>query len=101
MHRLMAADTVRRKLEQAFYADCGVSGGEDTDSKFLILGSYRGSQFLSIGYIERMIVAGFEPSEGSTGDRYGNASVGPINKQAAQGRGNPQTPQLATIAAVA
>jgi len=41
--------------------------------------SGRGSQYLSIGYTERLAEAGIEPSVGSVGDSCVNALAEPIN----------------------
>jgi putative transposase len=45
----------------------------------LIHHSYRGSQYLSIRYTERLAEAGIEPSVGSKGDSYDNALAETIN----------------------
>ncbi len=41
--------------------------------------SYRGSQYVSIKYTERLAEAGIEPSVGSVGDSYDNAFAETIN----------------------
>ena len=45
----------------------------------LIHYSDRGSQYLSIGYVDRLAEAGIDPSVGSVGDSYGNALAENIN----------------------
>ena len=40
---------------------------------------YRGSQYVSIRYTERLAEAGIEPSVGSRGDSYDNALAETIN----------------------
>jgi putative transposase len=45
----------------------------------LIHHSDRGGQYLSIRYTERLAEAGIEPSEGSAGDSYDNATAETIN----------------------
>lgn len=45
----------------------------------LVHHSDRGSQYVSIRYIERLAVAGIEPSVGSRGDSYDNALAETIN----------------------
>jgi len=54
-------------LEQAIWARL------DTDPTGLVHHSDRGSQYLSIGYTDRLVEAGIEPSVGSVGDSYDNA----------------------------
>src|SRR3546814_12683439 len=55
----------------------------------LIHHSCRGSQYVSIGYTERLAEAGIEPFVGSVGDSYD--SVGRDNQWTLQGRGDPPT----------
>src|SRR3546814_5700438 len=55
----------------------------------LIHHSCRGSQYVSIGYTERLAEAGIEPFVGSVGDSYD--SVGRDNHWTLQGRGDPPT----------
>jgi len=45
----------------------------------LVHHSDRGSQYVSIKYTERLAEAGIEPSVGSVGDSYDNASAETIN----------------------
>ncbi|BEQ13882.1 hypothetical protein FAK_09480 [Desulfoferula mesophila] len=52
-------------LEQALWARGDIEG--------LVHHSDRGSQYLSIGYTERLAEAGVEPSVGSVGNSYDNA----------------------------
>jgi len=61
----LRTDLALDALEQALYAR------PDTDH--LIHHSYRGVQYLSIRYTERLAEAGIEPSVGSVGDSYDNA----------------------------
>src|SRR3546814_18997122 len=55
----------------------------------LIHHSCRGSQYVSIGYTERLAEAGIEPFVGSVGDSYDR--VGRDNQWTLQGRGDPRT----------
>jgi transposase InsO family protein len=61
----LKTDLVLDALEQALYARTGTEG--------LVHHSYRGSQYLSIRYTERLAEAGIESSVGSVGDSYDNA----------------------------
>ena len=69
----MRTDFVLDALEQALYD----RQPERTDG--LIHHSDRGSQYVSIRYSERLAEAGIEPSVGSRGDSYENASAETIN----------------------
>ena len=60
-------------LEQALADRRPVHGGG------LVHHSDRGVQYVSIRYTERLAEAGIEPSVGSVGDSYDNASAGSIN----------------------
>ena len=60
-------------LEQALYARRPEREGA------LVHHSYRGSQYVSIRYSERLAEPGIEPSVGSTGDSYDNALAETIN----------------------
>ena len=64
--RSMRTDFVLDALEQALYA----RKPELADA--LVHHSYRGSQYVSIRYTERLAEAGIEPSVGSKGDSYEN-----------------------------
>ena len=61
----MKAELVPDALERALW--------ERNDPEGLIYRSDRGSEYLSIGYVERLAGAGIEPSVGSCGDSYENA----------------------------
>ena len=69
----MHTDFVLDALEQAL---CERQSGRDGE---LIHHSDRGSQNVSIRYSERLTEAGTEPSVGSKGDSYGNATAEAIN----------------------
>lgn len=69
----MHTDFVLDALEQALY-----SRQPERDSS-LIHHSDRGSQYVSIRYIERLAEAGIEPSVGSKGDSYDSALAETIN----------------------
>ncbi len=71
--RTAHASFVLVALEQALHERRPVQGGE------LVHHSDRGSQYLSIRYIERLADAGVEPSVGSVGDSYDNALAETIN----------------------
>jgi transposase InsO family protein len=60
-------------LEQALHDRRPVSGSG------LVHHSYRGVQYVSIKYTERLAEAGLEPSVGSVGDSYDNALAETIN----------------------
>ena len=74
----MHTDFVLDALEQALYAR------QPEQSDALVHHSDRGSQYISIRYTERLAQAGIEPSVGSRGDSYDNAS-----QWAVQGRADP------------
>jgi len=63
--RSMTTDLVLDALEQARWSRAAPAG--------LVYHSDRGSQYLSIGYSERLAEVGVEPSVGSIGDSYDNA----------------------------
>jgi transposase InsO family protein len=69
----MTTDFVLDALEQALHAR-----QPERDSS-LVHHSYRGSQYVSIRYSERLAEAGVEPSVGSKGDSYDNALAETIN----------------------
>lgn len=69
----MKTNFVLDVLEQALYASQSHRAGG------LIHHSDRGSQYVSIRYTERLAEAGIEPSVGSKGDSYDNASAETIN----------------------
>jgi len=69
----MHTDFVLDALEQALWARQPEREGA------LIHHSYRGSQYISIRYSERLAEAGIEPSVGSKGDSYDNALAETIN----------------------
>ncbi|MER8868303.1 IS3 family transposase [Mesorhizobium sp. M0751] len=71
--RTAHASFVLDALEQALHDRRPVQGGG------LIHHSDRGSQYVSIRYIERLAEAGVEPSVGSVGDSYDNALAETIN----------------------
>ena len=54
--------------EQAIYDRCGAVVSDN-----LMHHNDRGSQYLAIGYTDRLTEAGIEPSVGSRGDSYDNA----------------------------
>ncbi len=64
----MQTDFVLDALEQAIHAR------QPGKSERLVHHSDRGSQYVSIRYTERLAQAGIEPSVGSRGDSYDNAS---------------------------
>src|SRR5262245_45680445 len=63
----LRTDFVLDALEQAIYDRRGAGVNE------LVHHSDRGTQYLSIGYTDRLSEAGIEPSVGSRGDSYDNA----------------------------
>ena len=69
----MTTDFVLDALQQALYA------GQPERESSLVHHSDRGSQYVSIRYIERLAEAGVEPSVGSKGDSYDNALAETIN----------------------
>ena len=69
----MQTDFVLDALEQALYAR------QPEQSDGLVHHSDRGSQYLSIRYIDRVAQAGIEPSVGSRGDSYDNALAESVN----------------------
>lgn len=71
--RTMTTDFVLDALEQALYAR------QPDGSERLVHHSDRGSQYVSIRYIERLAEAGIDPSVGSKGDSYDNALAETIN----------------------
>ena len=71
--RSMHTEFVLDALEQALYDRRPEGGGRLTHH------SDRGSQYVSIRYMERLAEAGIEPSVGSKGDSYDNALAETIN----------------------
>lgn len=58
-------------MEQALWARPGVNN--------LVRHSFRGAQYISIRYTERLAEAGIEPSVGSVGDSYDNDLAETVN----------------------
>lgn len=71
--RTAHAGFVLDALEQALHERRPIQGGG------LVHHSDRGSQYLALGYTERLAEAGIEPSVGSVGDSYDNALAETIN----------------------
>jgi transposase InsO family protein len=71
--RTVRASFVLDALEQAIHEWGPVHRGG------LVHHSYRGSQYVSIRYSERLAEAGIEPSFGNVGDSYDNALDETIN----------------------
>ena len=69
----MRTDFMLDALEQALYAR------QPERSGTLVHHSDRGSQYVSLRYMERLAEAGIEPSVGSRGDSYDNALAETIN----------------------